>query len=267
MLVLKSLFYSLTLCCRYSKESSQWDDSFEYLQHRVLLDNKRDIVRKRVVNPSLSGPLLRIHDQGLMNKINKWYHSMKRHFLLSQIGMIKVIHLNIKVSLTHLSFWINFILFRPFISPERCKKWSHLCWTFSLSLYKKQHTENIWSRTKHIYLWWRNKGYGIWNILLIWIPVSAYLEWASGSVEFELLSRLLSPTESIGLTPFDLFTKGDPCPLFCDEVPEWIRGGGPPGPTEGELRLIWFKAAGLIFLAKWWARWSGALSVGILLFS
>ena len=58
MLVLKSVFYPLTLCCGYSKESSRWDDSFEYPQHRVSLDNKRDIVGQRAVNPSLSGPLL-----------------------------------------------------------------------------------------------------------------------------------------------------------------------------------------------------------------
>ena len=55
--VLKSLFYPLTLCCGYSKELSQWDDSFEYLQHRVWLDNKRDITGERAANPSLSGPL------------------------------------------------------------------------------------------------------------------------------------------------------------------------------------------------------------------
>ena len=32
-------------------------DSFEYLQHRVWLDNMRDIVGKRAVNPAFSGPL------------------------------------------------------------------------------------------------------------------------------------------------------------------------------------------------------------------
>ena len=57
-LVLKFLIYPLILCCGYSKESSQWDDSFEYPQHKVWLDNKKDIVVKRAVDPSLSGLLV-----------------------------------------------------------------------------------------------------------------------------------------------------------------------------------------------------------------
>lgn len=37
----------------------------------------------------------------------------------------------------------------------------------------------------------------------------SYRECTSGSVEFELLSLLLSPTESVGLTPLVLFTAGE----------------------------------------------------------
>ena len=51
MHVLKSLFDSLTLYCGYSKESSQWDDSFEYPQHRVCFNNKREIVGKVLNTP------------------------------------------------------------------------------------------------------------------------------------------------------------------------------------------------------------------------
>ena len=49
----KSLFDPLTLCCGYSKESSQRDGSFEYPQHRVCFNNKREIA------PSFSGPLFK----------------------------------------------------------------------------------------------------------------------------------------------------------------------------------------------------------------
>ena len=34
------LLLKQTLCCGYLKESSQWDDSFEYPQHRVRKSNK-----------------------------------------------------------------------------------------------------------------------------------------------------------------------------------------------------------------------------------
>ena len=57
MHVLKSLFDLITLWYGYSKESYQWEDSFEYPHHRVCLDDKRDFVGKRAVYASLSGPL------------------------------------------------------------------------------------------------------------------------------------------------------------------------------------------------------------------
>ena len=55
--VLTFSFDPLTLWCGYPKESSQWDDSFEYLHHRVCFNNKREIEGKRAEYPSLSGPL------------------------------------------------------------------------------------------------------------------------------------------------------------------------------------------------------------------
>ena len=63
--VLKSLLDNITLWCGYSKESSHWDDSFEYTHHRVWLDNKRDIVEKRAVYSFLSG-----HTPQYFNKLS-----------------------------------------------------------------------------------------------------------------------------------------------------------------------------------------------------
>ena len=45
--VLISLFDIQTLCCGYSKESSQLDDCFEYAQYRILLSEKRNIVGEK----------------------------------------------------------------------------------------------------------------------------------------------------------------------------------------------------------------------------
>ena len=49
LIVLFSLFYSLTLGCGFSKESHRLDDSFIYPEHRLWLYVKRDIVGNIVV--------------------------------------------------------------------------------------------------------------------------------------------------------------------------------------------------------------------------
>ena len=67
--VLKSLFDPLTLCCGHSKESSQWEGSFEYPQHRVHLNNKREIAGNRAEYPSLSGPLEECNTKTRLRKV------------------------------------------------------------------------------------------------------------------------------------------------------------------------------------------------------
>ena len=89
--VLKSLFDIQTLCCGYSKESSQSDDSFENTQHRIVLSNKRTIVGKRPVHFLKSSPQGRTHISKPYREvvIDEYYDSIEAVYRATSLDINK----------------------------------------------------------------------------------------------------------------------------------------------------------------------------------